>query len=299
MSETSDPPSPREGTLTDRAVDLALRGLIGAALAMPYDRRVPFFGAAARRVAGPLAGYRRRALANLALIHPDWPEARREAVAAEALDNFGRLLIEIYSWREFGPRLAGTQLTGEGWPHLEAARAAGRPVIFVSGHFGNFDVPRQVLMREGFQIGGFFREMNNPYVNRHYVENLKGPGGLPFPKSRRGLRDFIRHIGRGGMATILFDLHDGGGVPISFLGRPAMTATTAADLALRFDAALMPYWGIRRPDGLTFDAVLEAPIPHSTPLAMMEEATRRLEAQVAAHPGQWFWIHRRWKGAPA
>jgi KDO2-lipid IV(A) lauroyltransferase len=59
----------------------------------------------------------------------------------------------------------------------------------------------------------------------------------------------------------------------------------------------VPFWGIRQPDGLGFETAVEEPIRHGTPLAMMEEATRRLEARIEAHPGQWFWVHRRWKGA--
>ena len=293
---STTPPSP--GTTADRLVDLALRGTIGAAMAMPYARRVAFFGAVARRIAGPLVGYRARALRNLAMIHPDWSEGRRRAVADETLDNFGRTLIENYSWRELGQRLAGTPLTGGGLPHLEEARARGRPVLFVTGHFGNHEAPRHVLTRLGHRVGGLYREMDNTYVNAHYAATMAEVSGPVFPKGRRGTLGFVRHLAGGGMATILFDLHDRDGTPIPFLGCPALTATTAADLALRYDALLMPYWGIRQPDGLSFDAVLEEPISHGTPLGMMEEATRRLEARVEAHPGQWFWVHRRWKGSP-
>jgi KDO2-lipid IV(A) lauroyltransferase len=298
MPEPLQASRPVQGSTADRLVDLALRGAIGAALAMPYPRRVAFFGGVARRIAGPLAGYRTRALQNLALIHPDWPETRRRTVADEVLDNFGRTLIENYSWRELGERLARTPLTGGGLPHLEEARAQGRPVIFVTGHFGNHEAPRHVLTRMGYQIAGLYREMDNPFVNAHYAATMAEVSGAVFPKGRRGTLGFVRHLARGGLATILFDLHDRDGVTIPFLSRPALTATTAADLALRYDALLLPYWGIRQRDGLSFDTVLEEPIPHATPLAMMEEATRRLEARVADHQGQWFWVHRRWKGVP-
>ena len=88
----------------------------------------------ARRVAGPMAGYRRRALRNLLMIRPTWPEEERRRVAEEVLDNFGRALIETYSWREFGSRMAEVPLSGGGLPHLEEARAQGRPVIFVTGN---------------------------------------------------------------------------------------------------------------------------------------------------------------------
>jgi Kdo2-lipid IVA lauroyltransferase/acyltransferase len=283
------------GTSADRVVDAGLRTLIAGALRLPYERRVPFMGAVMRRGLGPLAGYRRRALENLALVRPDWSGARRREVADAALDNFGRTLIENYSHRELGARLASTPLSGEGPPHLERARAEGRPVLFVTGHFGNHEAPRHVLTRLGHSVGGLYREMSNPLVNRHYAATMAEVSGPVFAKGRRGTLGFVRHLKAGGLLTILFDVFEGDGIPLPFLGRDALTATTAADLALRYDALLLPYWGLRGPDGLAFDTVLEAPIPHGPPEAMMREATERLEARIEAHPGQWFWVHRRWK----
>ena len=67
------------------------------------------------------------------------------------------------------------------------------------------------------------------------------------------------------------------------------------EIALKTGALFVPFFGIRQPDGQSFNAVFEAPIPHGDPVEMMKEATRRLEARIAADPGQWFWIHRRWK----
>lgn len=293
MTET---PPARLPTAAERIVDLAFRGALGMAMALPYERRVPFFGGLLRRGVGPLAGYRRRALENLDLVRPDWPEARRRAVADEALDNFGRTVIENYSWQELRDRLAATGIVGAGLAHLEAARAEGRPVVFVTGHLGNHEVPRHVLDRLGFRVGGLYRRMRNPLVNGHYAATLEGVSGPVFPQGRQGNLGFVRQLAGGRLVTILFDLHVGGAPRIPFLGVPARTATTAADLALRFDALLLPYWGLRQPDGLSFEAVVEEPIPPGAPLAMMEEATRRLEARIEAHPGQWFWVHRRWKG---
>jgi KDO2-lipid IV(A) lauroyltransferase len=264
-------------------------------MAMPYERRVPFFGALARRVASPVAGYRRRALENLALVRPQWPEARRREVAEACVDNFGRAVIEHYSWRELDARLADTTPTGPGVPALEEARRAGRPVLFLTGHFGNPDPARLVLARAGLPTAVLYRPMSNPLVDRHYSEALEGLSSHIFPRTRQGVLRFVRHLAGGGAGVILFDLHIAGGTPIPFLGRPAATALTAAELALRHDALLVPFWGIRQPDGLGFETAVEEPIPHGTPLAMMEEATRRLEARIEAHPGQWFWVHRRWK----
>jgi KDO2-lipid IV(A) lauroyltransferase len=93
--------------------------------------------------------------------------------------------------------------------------------------------------------------------------------------------------------VLLFDVFDGAGVPIDFLGQPAPTLTSAADIALRTGALMIPFFGLRRGDG--FACVFDTPIPHSDPEEMMRAATRALEQRIAEDPGQWFWIHRRWK----
>jgi len=288
--------TPTNGSLRDWLIDRVIRSLIALALAMPWDRRLRFMGRVSRRMIGPLAGYRRRARANLALIRPDLSQAQRHRIADAVLDNLGRTLIENYAPAAFAARLAATaQLCGDGLPALRAAQTAGRPVIFVTGHFGNHEAPRHVLHTMGFVIGGIYREMNNPFFNDHYARTLENVSGPVFPRGRRGTMGFVRHLKSGGMATILFDLHDGRGVPLAFLGRPAMTSTSAAELALKFGALLMPYFGIRQRDGTSFAVELQAPIPHSDPVTMTRIMTDRLQAQIAAHPGQWFWVHRRWK----
>ena len=286
------------GSRSDWLADKVLRGLIGSMMRLPYRARVPAMGAALARGIGPLVGYRRRAEANLARIWPEMGVLDRRALATAVCDNFGRTLIENYSWRDFADHLADTAPTGPGLDALAEATAAGRPVLFVTGHFGNHEAPRQVLTRLGYVIGGLYRPMANPYFDAHYAATMTSWGGPVFAQGRRGTIGFARHIAQGGMGTLLFDVHQAAGRPIDFLGHPAMTVTSAADIALKYDAILMPYFGTRQPDGLSFAVEIEAPIPHSDPLTMMTEATRRLEARIRAHPAQWFWVHRRWKPAP-
>ena len=290
MAETTA----QNGTLGDRLSDLALRGLIGGLRLIPYAARVRLMGWVMRRVLGPLAGYRKRAEANLARIYPTMPAPERASIATAALDNFGRTLIENYSGPELAARLATTAPQGPGVAVLEAAVAAGRPVIFVTAHIGNYEAPRHVLTRLGYSIGGIYRAMGNPWFNAHYVTTLEEVSGPVFERGR-GTPGFVRHLRKGGLAAILFDVHDTNGTPLPFLGELAMTSTSAADLALRYKADVIPYFGIRRANGLDFDIHVEAPIPHGDPLEMMQAITARLEAHIAKTPGQWFWVHRRWK----
>lgn len=277
-------------------VNLGLRGLIGLALALPYRLRLWFVGWLMRRVIGPLAGYHQRALQNLALVRPDLSEAEHQRIATEALDNAGRTLIENYSTRAFLARARKIEPEGPGYAALMSARAEGRPVILVSGHFGNYEAARAALVARGFVIGGLYRNLSNRYFNAHYVKTMQAFGGPVFPQGRTGTSGFVRHLKDGGQLVLLFDQDMAAAPTLPFLGHPARTALSAAELALRFKADLIPFFATREPDGIGFRVTLDPPVPHSDPRTMMLRATEALEERVRAHPGQWFWIHRRWKG---
>ena len=282
------------GTNADWVADRVLRGLIGTMLRLPYETRVPAMGRALSGAIAPLAGYRKRAEANLALIYPDMALEQRKKIAVACCNNFGRTLIENYAWQEFSERLSNTKPTGAGLAPLAQAAAENRPVVFVTAHYGNHEAPRQVLSAMGHTIGGLYRPMQNPYFNAHYAKTMTSWGGPVFEQGARGTMGFARHLKSGGMATLLFDVA-AKGISLPFLGHPAHTATSAADIALRMDAIVIPYFGIRQPDGLSFAIEVEAPIAIASPRDMMQEMTHRLEAQIARDPAQWFWVHRRWK----
>ncbi|RAP40352.1 lauroyl acyltransferase [Rhodovulum viride] len=285
----------RARRLGDWLTDRVARLLIGTALALPYERRVPFGGWVTRRLIAPVAGYRARAEANLTLVYPGMPADERRRIADAVADNAGRTLIENYSTRAFLARMAEAEPQGPGLAALEAARAAGRPAILVTGHFGNYEAARAALVARGYEIGGLYRPMANPFFNAHYVRTMEAFGGPVFPQGRRGTAGFVRHLRSGGMLVLLTDQHARRGAELHFMGQPALTALSAAELALRYGADLIPFYATRRPDGLSFDIEIEAPVPPSTPREMMQALNDSLEARVRRHPEQWFWIHRRWK----
>lgn len=286
-------PKPRQLWL-DWMVDRALRGLIWTAQRLPYRSRVPMMGRMLR-MAGGLTGYRARADEQLGWIFPDMPPADRRRITDAVLDNFGRMTIENYStadqlawahrWEPHGPGLAA----------CEAARAAGRPILFVSGHFGNYQAARAAMNVRGYAMGGLYRLMNNPYSNAHYIASVEGVGGAAFARDRRGLAGFVKVLREGGQGAILIDQYFARGALLDFLGQPAPTALSAAEMALKYDALLVPIYAARLANGLDFDVQVEAPIPPSEPMAMTQALNDSLGARVRAQPEQWLWIHRRWK----
>lgn len=279
-----------------RIQDRLLRGLIWLLLRLPYRWRVPLCGWVVSRIVAPLAGYTRRIRKNLALILPDLPGTEVARITRAVPDNVGRTLIEIYSGPEFVAHAVKHPLTGDGVEALARAHADGRPVILVTGHFGNYDASRAALIARGYRVGALYMPMKNPFFNTHYVRAISRIGTPLFPRGRAGLADMVRHLRSGGMLGMLIDQHMSHGEELTFFGRTAMTALSAAELGLKYDALVIPTYAVRLPDGLGFEIIVEPPIPHGSAEEMTQALNDSLERLVRRHLDQWFWIHQRWKG---
>jgi KDO2-lipid IV(A) lauroyltransferase len=258
---------------------------------------VPAIGPLTRRALSRPLGWHARIGAHVDLALPEASSALRRRIVAGAADNAGRAIMEMYSGAEFVARVADLPIGGPGAAMMAEARDAGRPIVLVPGHFGNYNAARAALTTAGYRLGALYRPMRNAAFNTHYVEAMEAMGGALFPRGRSGLGGILKHLRGGGMLAIFADLHVGGGAPLTFFGRRAMTTLTPADLAARFDALMVPCYAIRRPDGLTFDIEVATPVPPGSPEERMQAVNDDLERQVRARPEQWFWIHRRWREA--
>lgn len=279
----------------DRLVDAVVAGFLWLMLRLPYPVRVPLAGWVVARILSPLAGYSARIRENLALIFPDMPPETVRRLVRRVPDNVGRTVTEIWSGREFIDRVRDLPLTGPGAEALAAAHRDQRPVIIATGHFGNYDVARAALIARGYRVGALYKPMRNAGFNARYLAAISAIGTPLFPRGNRGLGEMVRFLRSGGMLGLLMDQSMAHGEPLTFFGHTAMTATSAADLALKYGAALIPVYAVRRANGLDFDIVVEAPIPPSDALTMTQAINDSLEALARKHPEQWFWIHRRWK----
>ena len=278
--------------------NLAIRAVIGVAMALPYRRRVPFMGWVMAEVVAPIAGWRKRVRDNLALIMPQMPAEQVKRLTRQVPDNFGRSLIEIYSGDEFKERVKDIEFSGGGVEALAQAREQNRPVILITGHFGNYDAPRAALIARGYPVGGLYNAMSNGYFNDQYVAAISGLGTPVFERSRKGLAAMVKFLKGGGIVGMVADHYMKHGQPVDFMGHPAYTALSAAEMAVKYNALVVPIYGLRHADGIGFDIIVDTPIQHGDPLEMTQAMNASLEALVRAHPEQWFWIHRRWKTPP-
>ena len=286
---------PDTGTALHRVENAVLRFLLGAVGRLPWRARGAVMGWLVRAVIGPVAGWSRRADANLARIWPDKPLAERRHIRRAALDNIGRSFGEMYDPKGLRARMAETPFEGAGAEPMLDALMDERPVVLVSGHYGNYEAPKAALAERGFPVAMIYRPAANPHFNAHYWATLSKLSGPIFAQGKGGTAAFFENAKAGHLSALLFDVHTDKGIDLPFLGHNARTALSAARLALETGAVLIPFWGIRKPDGVSFRLLFDAPIPHSDEQQMMAELTRRLEDRIAEDPGQWLWSHRRWK----
>ena len=284
-------------TMNHRVVNAFSRAVLGGALLLPYPLRVALVGRIFRWIS-PIAGWRTRVRKNLAYVYPNMSLTKRDRIAARVADNVGRTLIEIYSGPDFIQRALTSEIGGPGWPALQAARKAGRPLVLTTAHIGNYDAVRSKLSREGFPMAALYRPMANPLFNTHYVNAISAIAEPVFPTDGKGIAALIRHLKEGGVIGIVADVGSRKAPLMEFFGKPAQTPVSAAEWAVKYDALMVPVFGLRQPDGLTFRLHVAEPIPNGEPTDMMQAFNDTAEAIIRDHPDQWFWIHRRWKLSP-
>lgn len=282
-------------SLKHRLQYAALASLLGVLLALPYRWRVPLCGWVFSRIVAPLTGTRGAIRANLKRALPALPEAEVRRLLWAVPANVGRTLVELCSGTEFLAQAAKAPIEGDGMLAIREAQAEGRGVILVSGHFGNYDVPRAVMAAQGLPAGGIYQVPKNPLIHDRYRKLISVVGEPLFARGRRGTAGLVKHLKSGGIAGMLVDWHIDHGAELLFFGQPARTALSAAEMALKYNCLLIPVYGLRQADGLNFALVTCPPIEHGTPEAMTQALNDSLEQMTRAHLDQWFWSQPRWK----
>jgi len=243
---------------------------------------------------------------NLRQAFPDWPEPRIDATARAVYRHFGMVMLDIL-W--LSTRSAEAMLRVVEWDgreHSREAVAAGRGVLYVTAHFGNWEVFGVAHGYHMTPIGVVARPLDNPHLDERLCAFRRASGNTVISKWQ-ALQEVLRLIRSGGGLAVLIDqnVQEKDGIFVDFFGRPAATTTVAAAVALKTGCAVVPVWAELLPSGryrLHYDAPLrwESHGDRRADIAGLTQAlTSRIEQWVRERPEQWLWIHRRWKTRPA
>ena len=293
--KNSDIKVKKRSSFLDLSIYIFVRYLLGILSILPYRTKISLGGLIYQKIFSPLSGNRKRIIDNLKLIFPDLEKRKREELCSQVPNNIGRTLFELLSPNAFSNIAKSAKVSGPGFKILKDAQEQKKPVILVSGHFGNYDVVRVVLNTNQISVGALYKPMSNPYFNTFYERCIKQIAEPLFPRGRAGMGNMMRYLEDGNVVALLIDQYMSHGEPLKFLGHTAYTATSAAKLALKHDALLITFYVVRNDDGINFDLVFESPVKPSTPNEITQVLNDRLEKQIRKNMGQWLWTHKRWK----
>lgn len=274
-------------------------GLMALAARLPWSWQRRLGAALGKLLQATLRGRRDVAARNLALCFPERDDAARAILLRE---HFTALGIGIF---EFGRAWWGSvaplrrDLVVEGLEHIEAARADGRGVIVISGHFSTLEVCGR-LMCDFIPLAGMYRPHAQPAMEWAVRRGRARYAAAMFPK--QDVRGAVRHLKRGGLLWYAPDQDPsrGDAVFVPFFGLPAHSLNSTHQLARMSGAAVVLYQHRRRPDGgytLTLWPALQD-FPGSDAKADTAQVIGGIETMVRAAPEQYLWIHRRFKRQP-
>lgn len=272
--------------------------VIGFARILPVDL-VSDFGAWFFKTLGPMTSAHRVAETNLRIAFPDASEARIHALLDEQWDNTGRTFLELLIMDRIIRSSDRVEVVNG--HRLAEIAARAEPVVFISGHFANFEVMPATIVNSPVQCHITYRAMNNPHVEKR-VRDYRFRYGVRYfaPKGGDGARDLLAALGRGESVALMNDQKFNGGVAAPFFGLTCHTAPGPSRLALRFDTVLQPM-SVQRKRKARFRVVVHEPIrlEHTGDNAADVAAGVRkinafVEERVRERPAEWFWTHKRW-----
>jgi Kdo2-lipid IVA lauroyltransferase/acyltransferase len=243
---------------------------------------------------------------NLVMVFPEKSEAERKGILRGVFTSLGRQLAELCQFPRYTPENIDEVVVYDGLENYERAYARGKGVLFLTGHFGGWELSAFAHSLHGHWLHVVMRPMDNPYLDRLLQQYRTMYGNKTVAKD-----DFVRGLlaamKAGETVGILMDTNmtPPQGIFVNFFGIPACTASGLARIALRTDAAVVPGFTIWDPAlqkyRLRFDPALElvrtgdleADIAANTQMF-----TKVIEDYVRKYPDQWLWVHRRWKTRP-
>lgn len=244
---------------------------------------------------------RRIAETNIALCFPELDIAQRATLVDANLRDVGMMLVEFaQGWMCSDRQLASIPTRIEGLHHLETARAQGKGVLLVGGHFSHLELAAR-LVSQRIRIAGMYRKMDSPVFESVILRARLDYADAMFEKD--DIRGTVRYLRNGG--TLWYapdqDMRSKDSVFVPFFGIPAATITATHHLARLSGALVMPFFHRRLPDGNGYVLTLGAPLDHFPGADILDDTARvnaSIEQMVREAPEQYLWVHKRFKTRP-
>tara|TARA_B100000886_G_scaffold333610_1_gene287935 strand:- start:2751 stop:3608 length:858 start_codon:yes stop_codon:yes gene_type:complete len=233
---------------------------------------------------------------NLNIFSSNLSEKKKNEIIFNMWKNYGKTFIEYIFLNYFKKNNSHIQIDGK--ENLEKILKSKKPVIFVSGHFANFELMSMEIVKKNIKLATIYRPLNNyflnplmEYIRKNFVcknQIKKGVGGV---------REAIEYIKKGYSIALMIDQRVSEGEQIDFFKKSALTTTLPAQLALKFNLPIIPVF-IERNQKDQFKIIFYPeiiPKNFDNKYDLTKILNKQIEDMIVYKPENWIWTHNRWK----
>jgi len=219
-------------------------------------------------------------------------------IASNVLGNYGRILAEYVHLKNFKNNKLNKYISIEGVEHFESIKKTKKPVVFISGHFNNFELMAMQIENSGIECAALYRPLNNPFLNKLMEKiRVRDICKIQIKKGRAGTREIIKNLKEGKSIALMIDQRVREGEKINFFGNLATTTTIPAQLIKKYNCEVVPIY-IERNKNNYFKMYVSEPIKIKKTKSIKEITLFLnvvLEKMILKNVDQWIWSHDRWK----
>ena len=247
---------------------------------------------------GPLFRSRKLIESNIQKAFPTIDQQKQSKIIVAMWNNYGRVFAEYMFIKDFRNNQLSNNIIIEGKEILENIKKNNERVVFISGHFSNFELMAMEIEKFGIKIAAIYRPLNNIFLNsimekirKKYIcknQLKKGIGGL---------KELIKLNKNGHSTALMIDQRVSQGIKSNFFNEKAFTTTIPAQLVKKFDIPIVPIF-IERFDEIKFRIKIQKPVyfsKNNSTDSITERLNEILENMILKNPYNWIWSHNRWK----
>ena len=248
---------------------------------------------------GPILRSKKVILANLSRAFPNLDKIGKKKILKKMWFNYGNIFAEYMFIKNFrhDPKISKNILI-ENQYILEKIKTESKPVIFISGHFNNFELMAMQIEKAGIDLAAVYRPLNNKYLNP-LMENIRKKYicKKQIKKGISGTKELLLNFKKGTSIALMIDQRVSQGIRSNLFGEKALTTTIPAQFVKKFGSKIIPVY-IERKNNKIFKITFYHPLEfskNSNEELITLKLNKFLEEMIEKNPDQWIWSHNRWK----
>ncbi len=248
---------------------------------------------------GPLFKSKSVVSSNLSIVFPKLTNDQRKELVNKMWVNYGKIFAEYVFLKKFRNTTSyQKKIIIENQEILEKIKIQNKPVIFISGHFNNFELMAMHIEKSGINLAAVYRPLNNKFLNpimerirKKYICKKQIKKGIS------GTKELLKEFKNGTSIALMIDQRVSEGLKCNFFNKEALTTTIPAQFIKKFGASVVPIY-IERSINDDFKLKIQHEEQFSKEDSIIKitlKLNRILEKMIVTNPSQWIWTHNRWK----